>query len=176
MDERKDRLKGTEGFRPESSGGDNQHARSVARDQAHWTRLAATVVGATFLLVGVAGFIPGITTNYDDLSFAGHMSAAELLGVFQVSILHNIVHLLFGVAGLGMARTARTATHYLVWGGVIYLVLWFYGLAIGHDSGANFVPVNDADNWLHLGLGLGMILLGLMGRRSQMAPGGPVEA
>ncbi|WP_027862307.1 DUF4383 domain-containing protein [Marmoricola sp. URHB0036] len=148
----------------------------MARTQAHWVRLAATAVGAVFLLVGIAGFIPGITTNYDDLSFAGHMSSAELLGVFQVSILHNIVHLLFGVAGLALARTARTATHYLVWGGVIYLVLWFYGLAIGHDSSANFVPVNDADNWLHLGLALGMIGLGLIGRRSQIAPGEPVEA
>jgi hypothetical protein len=176
MSEREDRLKGTEAFRPESSSGDNQHARSVARTQAHWVRLAATAVGAVFLLVGIAGFVPGITTNYDDLSFAGHMSSAELLGVFQVSILHNIVHLLFGVAGLALARTARTATHYLVWGGVIYLVLWFYGLAIGHDSSANFVPVNDADNWLHLGLALGMIGLGLIGRRSQIAPGEPVEA
>ena len=104
------------------------------------------------------------------------MSSAKLLGVFQVSILHNIVHLLFGVAGLALARTARTATHYLVWGGIIYLVLWFYGLAIGHDSSANFVPVNDADNWLHLGLALGMICLGLIGRRALIAPGEPVEA
>jgi Domain of unknown function (DUF4383) len=176
MDERKDRLKGTDAFRPESSGGDNQHARSVARTQARWVRLAATGVGAAFLLVGVAGFIPGITTNYDDLSFGGHMSSAQLLGIFQVSILHNIVHLLFGAAGLALARTARTATLYLVWGGVVYLVLWFYGLTIEHDSGANFVPVNDADNWLHLGLGLGMVLLGLIGRRSQIAPGPPVEA
>jgi len=176
MSERENRLKGTDAFRPESSSGDNQHARSVARAQAHWVRLAAAAVGALFLLVGIAGFIPGITTNYDDLSVAGHMSSAQLLGIFQVSVLHNIVHLLFGVAGLALARTARTATHYLVWGGVVYLALWFYGLAIGHDSSANFVPVNDADNWLHLGLALGMIGLGLIGRRSQIAPGEPVEA
>lgn len=53
---------------------------------------------------GVLGFIPGITTNYSQLTFAGHDSAALLLGIFQVSILHNIVHLLFGVAGIFMAR------------------------------------------------------------------------
>ena len=41
-------------------------------------------------------------------------------------------------------------------------MLWLYGLFIGEDSGANFVPVNDADNWLHLVLGLGMIALGLL--------------
>ena len=53
-----------------------------------------------FLLIGVAGFIPGITSNYDQLQFAGHQSGALLLGVFQVSVLHNIVHLLFGATSL----------------------------------------------------------------------------
>lgn len=47
-------------------------------------------------------------------------------------------------------------------GGVIYLVLWIYGLVIDHQSAANFVPLNTADNWLHLGLAVGMILLGLL--------------
>ena len=125
-------------------------------------RMAATVVGATFLLVVIFGFVPGITTNYDDLSFVGHESGAELLGIFQVSILHNAVHVLFGVAGLAMARQARTASLYLIGGGVIYLVLFVYGLLIDHDSDANFVPLNDADNWLHLVLGLGMIGIGFV--------------
>ena len=122
---------------------------------------AAMAVGAVFLLVGVLGFIPGITTDYDQMSFAGHESTAKLLGIFQVSILHNIVHLLFGIAGIAMARQARTAYLYLVGGGVIYLVLWIYGLVIDKDSSANFVPVNNPDNWLHLLLGLGMIGLGV---------------
>ncbi len=124
-------------------------------------QLAAMVVGVVFLLVGVAGFIPGITTNYDQLQFAGHQSGALLLGVFQVSILHNIVHLLFGVAGLAMARTAAGARNYLIGGGVIYAVLWLYGLVIGDTAPANFVPMNMADDWLHLVLAVGMIGLGL---------------
>lgn len=122
---------------------------------------AAQAVGAVFLLVGVLGFIPGITTNYDALSFAGHGSEALLLGIFQVSILHNIVHLLFGVAGILMARNNDQARNYLLYGGVVYLVLWLYGLLVGHDTPANFVPVNNADNWLHLVLGLGMIALAI---------------
>jgi hypothetical protein len=47
-----------------------------------------------------------------------------LFGLFQVSILHNIVHLLFGIAGLAIARTAAQARTYLVFGGAIYLVLF----------------------------------------------------
>ena len=127
----------------------------------------AKAVGAVFLLVGVLGFIPGVTTNYDQMQFAGHMSGAMLLGIFQVSILHNIVHLLFGVAGLAMSRTAAAARTYLLVGGAIYLVLWLYGLIVGETSMANFVPVNSADDWLHLVLGVGMIGLSMVGGRDR---------
>ncbi len=123
---------------------------------------AAKVVGAVFLLVGILGFIPGITSHYDSLSFAGHMSEAKLLGIFQVSVLHNIVHILFGIAGLAMAKRADSARTYLIGGGIIYLVLWIYGLVTSDQSSANFVPVNSADDWLHLVLGLGMIALGVV--------------
>lgn len=122
---------------------------------------AALAVGALFLVVGLLGFVPGITSNYDQLTFASHHSDAALLGIFQVSILHNLVHLAFGVAGLVLARTFNGARSYLIGGGVVYLVLFIYGLVIDHDSSANFVPVNGADNWLHLGLAVAMIALGV---------------
>lgn len=125
-------------------------------------QLAALVVGAVFLVVGILGFVPGITTDYEDLQWAGHESGAKLLGVFAVSGLHNIVHIVFGVVGLVAAATATAARAYLVGGGVVYLALWLYGLLVDEHSQANFVPLNDADNWLHLGLGLGMVALGLV--------------
>jgi hypothetical protein len=132
----------------------------------HPVQTAAWLVGAVFLLVGILGFIPGITTNlYDGLEFAGHDGDAELLGIFDVSILHNIVHLLFGVAGLTLSRTWTGARTFLIGGGLIYLVLWVYGLIIDKDSSANFVPLDSADDWLHLLLGVGMVALGfLLGR------------
>ncbi|MGW4582571.1 DUF4383 domain-containing protein [Rhodococcus aetherivorans] len=123
---------------------------------------AALAVGVVFLIVGILGFVPGITTNYDTMTFAGHESGALLLGIFEVSILHNIVHLLFGVAGVAMARTVGAARSYLIGGGIIYLVLWLYGLVIDKDSSANFVPVNSADDWLHFVLGAAMIALGFL--------------
>ena len=130
---------------------------------------AAGAVGAVFLLVGILGFIPGITTNYDQLQLAGHESGALLLGIFQVSILHNIVHLLFGVAGLAMARTAAGARNYLIGGGVIYAVLWLYGLLIADTTPANFVPMNIADDWLHFVLAVGMVGLGVLLGRDRRA-------
>src|SRR3954468_8220273 len=125
----------------------------------------AALVGGVFLAVGVLGFIPGITTHYGDLSFAGDRSTAKLLGVFQVSILHNIVHVLFGLAGLALARTWDGARTFLIGGGVVYLVLWLLGIV----GGANWVPTNDADDWLHFVLGLGMVALGFVTTR-QRAP------
>ncbi|NUW44210.1 DUF4383 domain-containing protein [Nonomuraea rhodomycinica] len=127
---------------------------------------AALIVGAVFLLVGVLGFIPGITTHYGAIAFAGPDSGALLIGVFQVSILHNIVHLLFGIAGIVLSRTFSGARGFLIGGGVIYLLLWIYGLIISKASAANFVPLNTADDWLHFLLGVVMIALGfLLARR-----------
>jgi hypothetical protein len=66
-----------------------------------------------------------------------------------------------------LARTPANARNYLIGGGAIYLVLWLYGLLIDKTSSANFVPVNVADDWLHLVLGAGMVALGvLLGRRT----------
>ena len=126
----------------------------------------ALLFGIAFLGSGVLGFIPGITTNYAAMTFAGHESGAQLLGIFNVSILHNLVHLLFGIVGLALARTTVGARNFLIGGGAVYLLLWLYGLLIDKSSSANFVPVNNADNWLHLLLGVGMIALGFaLGRR-----------
>lgn len=85
-----------------------------------------------------------------------------------------------------LSRTWSGARNYLVGGGAVHLVLWVYGLLIDKESVANFVPVNAADDWLHLGLGAGMVALGLVlsrrresvdtsdgpGRTSTLTPGG----
>ena len=119
----------------------------------------AMIFGIVFLAAGILGFVPGITTNYDDLSFAGADSDAKLIGHFQISVLHNIVHALFGIAGLAMARTYESARTYLLGSGIIYVVLVIYGILFGGDDGdANFVPVNDWDTYfLHVVLAVGLL-------------------
>lgn len=142
------------------------NSSAAQRTRRSTVALAARTVGAVFLLVGILGFVPGITSNIGDLSFASHHSEAMLLGLFQVSVLHNVVHLLFGVLGIIAGRSGNGATRYLVWGGAVYLVLGVYGVLVPHGSPANFVPVNGADNVLHFGLGIGMVALGfILGRR-----------
>lgn len=123
-------------------------------------RMAAAVATAS-VVVGTAGFVPGLVQDYGQLEFAGLDSTAELLGLFQVSILLNIIHLTVGAVGLAMASRVNGADEFLVGGGVVYLLLWAFGLAVGPTGSTNLVPLDMADNWLHFGLGIAMIALGL---------------
>ena len=112
---------------------------------------AAMLVSIVFVIIGILGFIPGITTDAPG-KFAGDDSDAELLGIFQTSILHNIVHLAFGLVGLALARTIE------IGGGIVYLALWILGIV----GGADWIPSNTADHWLHFALGAGMITIGFV--------------
>ena len=131
-------------------------------------RPAAAVTGVLVALVGALGFVPGITSHAGDLAFAGRGSGAKLLGSFQVSILHNTVHLLFGIAGLVSAKTATGARVFLTGGGLLALALWF----VGASGAGGWIPLNAPDNWLHFLLGIGMLGLGSASRRD----GGRVAA
>ena len=127
---------------------------------------AALAFGIVFLIVGIAGFIPGITTNYDELTTFND-EGAKIFGIFGTNILENIAHLAFGVAGLALARSWAGSKNYFIWGGAIYLALWLYGLIIPEsDSAANFMGLNDAAHWLHFALGVAMVAIGyLLSRR-----------
>ncbi|GAA1493750.1 DUF4383 domain-containing protein [Curtobacterium herbarum] len=127
------------------------------------TQKGALLFGVVFIIVGIAGFIPGLTMDMGTMSVGGNDSMAKLLGIFQVSVLHNIVHLLFGIVGLLAARSHGFARQYLLIGGIVYAVLFIYGLfTAGMPTAANFVPLNIADNVLHLVLAVAMILLGIV--------------
>lgn len=128
-------------------------------------QLASLAIGVVFALVGIAGFIPGLTTNVDRLQFAGSDTGTQLLGLFAVSVLHNLVHLGFGVAGIALSRSVTASKLFLIGGGGLYLALTLYGAGIDRASNANFLPFNTADNWLHLGLGLGMAATGFVTAR-----------
>ena len=138
--------------------------RATDREPRTPMQAFAAAGGLVFLLAGLGGFIPGITSDYDELELAGPESGAKLLGLFEVSVLHNIVHLLFAVGLIAAARYSWSRL-YLLGGGLSYLVVVLYGAFVDRESDANFLPINNADNILHLGLALGMIGLGVLGMR-----------
>jgi hypothetical protein len=99
-------------------------------------RSLAALGGAAFLLLGVLGFVPGATTHYGELQLA-YGSHAQLLGVFRVSILLNMAHLLVGAGALVLPRPTAIA--------IASLGLWLLGaLAAGA-----WLSLDTADNWLH---------------------------
>ncbi len=127
---------------------------------------AAMLFGIIFLVVGILGFIPGITSDYGRLDVFDDVGA-KLIGIFGVNILENIVHLLYGVAGVAAARSWSLSKNYFLAGGAVYLLLWLYGLVIDEQSGANFFGLNMAAHWLHFILGLAMVATGfLLSRRA----------
>ena len=99
--------------------------------------------GAIYLLVGIVGFF---ITGFDDFAGSGQH---EMLLVFMINPLHNIVHILIGVVGLALSRTlagARTFGWLLAVG---YGAAFIYGLlAVGEDW--DFLNINGADNVLHI--------------------------
>ncbi|KSU76930.1 protein of unknown function [Pseudarthrobacter enclensis] len=129
------------------------------RSGLQWAALGA---GALFLAAGALGFVPGATNNHHALEFAGPGSKATLLGIFQVSVLHNVLHGIFGLAGVLAFRAHRHARSFFVYGGVAYLALWLFGLVASDETPLNILPANDPDNILHLVLGLAMIVVAIV--------------
>ena len=107
-----------------------------------WPQVLGLAFGAVYLLVGIVGFF---ITGFDD--FAGN-GQHEMLLFFMINPLHNIVHIVIGVAGLLLARTLAGARTYGWLLAVGYAAAFVYGLfAVGQDW--DFLNINGADNVLH---------------------------
>jgi hypothetical protein len=104
----------------------------------------ALVIGAVYLVVGVAGFF---VTGFS--GFAEHDHDRTLLG-FAVNPLHNIVHLAIGVLGVVLGRSARRARTYGWLLAAGYGLTTIYGLVVVNNPAANLLNINAADNVLHL--------------------------
>ena len=117
----------------------------------------ALIFGVVFLLVGLLGlFVPNGMGMDADLETTG-----KLLGLFPVNLLHNIVHLAFGVWGLLAARTDPASRSYGRAGAVIYGALVL--LAFVSPTGFGLVPIGGNDIWLHALLAIGLAVIGFTG-------------
>lgn len=121
-------------------------------------RLYATLVGAALVVLGIVGF-------FYSASFGSPGEVEQMLGVFAVNGWVNVLHILSGALGLFVAGYA--SRHYALWLGAAYVVLAFWGFALGSgESILGFLPVNTGDNLLHLVLGG----LGVAAARATPAP------
>lgn len=109
----------------------------------------ANVFGWVLLILGVLGFVPGITTD-------GH-----LLGIFDVNTLHNLVHLISGLAALYLASKgeAQAQLFFKVFG-VIYGLVAVLGFFGGDAMVLGLISNNAADTWLHVVIAVVALWLG----------------
>ncbi len=132
-------------------------------------RTFARIYGIVFLLVGILGFIPGITqpphSNHDlRVTDPGH---GMLLGLFHVNLLHNIVHLLFGAWGLFASRDLSGSVNYARGVAIIYTVLAVCGLIPRLNTMFGLVPLDGHDVWLHFLLAGVAAYFGFIAPRTQ---------
>ncbi|HEX8631627.1 MAG TPA: DUF4383 domain-containing protein [Catenuloplanes sp.] len=121
--------------------------------------IAAFAFGAVFVAAGLGGF--GVSVGHHAVGPAGGL----LLGVFQVNVLHNMVHVVVGAvmiaAGIVGSRSAKAVNAAL---GLGYLALFVIGLFLVGSS-ANVIALNGADNALHLVLGAALTAIGMVADR-----------
>lgn len=113
------------------------------------TNRAALVYGILFLIVGAVGFVPGITTPHTNPEITAQSGLGLLFGLFPVNLLHNAVHILFGIWGVLAARSLAGARTYFKAVAIIYAVLGVMGFIPGLRTTFGLIPLYSNDIWLH---------------------------
>ena len=113
----------------------------------------AMLFGVVFIVVGILGLVAPGGMQMGDVN-----NPTKLLGLFPINVLHNVVHLLFGVWGLAASRSFNAAATYAKVGGVIYLVLACLGFVAPTTFG--LIPIGGNDIWLHCLLGIVLAAVG----------------
>ncbi len=114
----------------------------------------AKVFGIIFIVIGILGFIPGITMH------------SYLFGVFHVNAAHNILHLATGLIAYWTSRTSMKASQmFFQIFGIIYIVIALLGFGYGSRDILGFLASNRADTWLRLFVGLIFLYCGFLYKR-----------
>lgn len=133
---------------------------TTGRSTVQWVAL---IFGIGFLIVTILGFLVTGMTNME----ADPATAPRVLGIFPVNVLHNLVHLVFGVWGLAASRSFDASKTYCTVSGVIYVLLFVLGFIA--PAGFGLVPLGGPDVWLHLVLGVPLLAAGLTATRTVAA-------
>lgn len=123
------------------------------------SRTFALILGIVLLLVGIAGFIPGLVSHTVPVAAPGDQTAAPaavavptagyLLGLFPVNALHNLFHIAWGIYGIVAYRSFGGARTFAKVTAVVYAVLTVFGLIPGLNTFFGILPLYGHDIWLH---------------------------
>ena len=117
------------------------NAAGSMEEPSSMTKSIAIFFGIVYTLVGLAGFIPALGGSLS-------MAPSPLLGLADVNLLHNFVHLIIGVCGLTMANTEEQAGTYCKTFGVVLLLIGILGFIAPNPLG--ILPIGGGDIWIHL--------------------------
>ena len=136
-----------------SAGSAHASASSTKGDKtpAQWL---AYLGGAVLVLVGIIGFIADSSFNT-----GSGIDGDKLLGIFEVNGIHNIVHVASGLLLLAVAPKRATARYGVLAFGAVYAIVTLIGLIDGDDV-LGLIPVNPADNVLHIALTVAALVAG----------------
>lgn len=122
----------------------------------------AMLFGVVFIILGVLGFtVPG------GMQMGDATNPPKLLGLFPINLLHNLVHILFGVWGLAAARSFSGAVAYCKLAGMIYLALAVVGIVEPTTFG--LIPLGGNDVFLHTAIGVLLVWVGFMAKEEAAA-------
>ncbi len=112
---------------------------------------SAWMFSAAFFAATLFGFVPNPLLGGD--------------GVFIANTAHNGVHLITAAGFRAAARKGNLASiNFLLGLGIVYLTIGIAGFfETGFSSEGmllGFIHINDMGNYLHLGLGMGILLVG----------------
>jgi hypothetical protein len=130
-------------------------------------RKFALIYGIVFLLVGIAGFVPGLTQPHEHPGVRVTAGMGALFGLFAVNVLHNLVHLIFGALGLVAMKSDGAALVYARFVAIAYGLLAIMGLvdAMGLSTTFGLIPLYGHDVWLHALLAAVAAYFGFMHRQ-----------
>jgi hypothetical protein len=122
---------------------------------------AAIIFGWVFLLLGIMGFIPGLTSRApvgEDHSY--------LLGIFAVNGLHNWVHILTGIVALivGYRSEAASQLYFRIFG-ILYALVTLLGFIYGNFPLLGVMAHNITDAVFHLLIAVIALYFGFAARR-----------
>jgi Domain of unknown function (DUF4383) len=124
------------------------------RDTRTPAQIYSLVFGATLLLVGIVGFIAN-----SSFGSGSNVNGSDLI-IFEVNGWHNLVHIASGLVGLALWRNPATARLFALGFGAVYGLVTLYGFIDGNDV-IGLIPVDTADNLLHLAIAATGIAAGL---------------
>jgi Domain of unknown function (DUF4383) len=121
-------------------------------------RYCALIIGIVFLLVGIAGFIPG----FNVLPVGSHpnipMNAPSItidsgygsvFGLFPTNLLHNAIHIAVGVLGIASASSLSGSRVFNQGFAIVYSVMAVMGLLPFTNTMFGLMPIYGHNIWFN---------------------------